>query len=96
MGAGDCEVNDKKRRSCRACRLDKCVAAGMLQDSEQLEIEPSGKPSKPSNKGTGLLEPFYISGVVKDIFRMYPPVSCTFSSNPPEFFVPYVFNIWEW
>uniref|UniRef100_A0A5F9D9L5 Nuclear receptor subfamily 1 group I member 3 n=1 Tax=Oryctolagus cuniculus TaxID=9986 RepID=A0A5F9D9L5_RABIT len=39
--AGSCEVSRAQRRHCPACRLQKCLAAGMRKDTSSLSVHPS-------------------------------------------------------
>uniref|UniRef100_A0A8C6E719 Nuclear receptor subfamily 1 group I member 3 n=1 Tax=Moschus moschiferus TaxID=68415 RepID=A0A8C6E719_MOSMO len=39
--AGSCEVNKAQRRHCPACRLQKCLDAGMKKDTTSSPVHPS-------------------------------------------------------
>ncbi|CAI2315352.1 unnamed protein product [Caenorhabditis sp. 36 PRJEB53466] len=44
----DCDVTRNKRNACRACRLQKCVKAGMKSNAIQNERDAIGKRKKPN------------------------------------------------
>uniref|UniRef100_A0A8C5XL06 Nuclear receptor subfamily 1 group I member 3 n=1 Tax=Microcebus murinus TaxID=30608 RepID=A0A8C5XL06_MICMU len=45
--AGSCEVSKAQRRHCPACRLQKCLDAGMRKDTSSLSIHPSPALARP-------------------------------------------------
>ena len=39
---GACEITQKTRRQCQACRLRKCLESGMKKESERREVPWAG------------------------------------------------------
>ncbi|KAH7668110.1 NHR-69 protein, partial [Aphelenchoides avenae] len=48
---GNCNVDKSHRNACRACRLKRCILAGMRIDAIQSERDIIGKRKKPSQEG---------------------------------------------
>uniref|UniRef100_A0A672KR16 Estrogen-related receptor gamma-like n=2 Tax=Sinocyclocheilus grahami TaxID=75366 RepID=A0A672KR16_SINGR len=39
----DCEITKRRRKSCQACRFQKCLRAGMMREGELLSLKPDTK-----------------------------------------------------
>ncbi|XP_070406769.1 nuclear receptor subfamily 2 group C member 1 isoform X2 [Nothobranchius furzeri] len=53
-GSGDCAINKLHRNRCQYCRLQRCIALGMKQDSVQCERKPVEVSTR--ERSTSLLE----------------------------------------
>nr|XP_061812742.1 nuclear receptor subfamily 2 group C member 1-like [Nerophis lumbriciformis] len=45
-GSGECAINKIHRNRCQFCRLQRCIAVGMKQDSVQCERKPMDAPNR--------------------------------------------------
>ncbi|XP_063053683.1 nuclear receptor subfamily 2 group C member 1 [Engraulis encrasicolus] len=59
-GSGDCVINKHHRNRCQSCRLQRCIAEGMKQESVQCERKPVEVCREKSNSCAASTQKIYI------------------------------------